>query len=254
MNNRCFRILIFLLTGMPVIFSSAAVPADDAVEKYSVKRVTGTIKVDGILDENDWKRAKEAPMKDVNTGKDVPSKTTVRLLWDDDFFYVGFYGEDNDAWTTLMNRDDNLWEEEVFEIFIDPENKGHTYYEININPADNIVDLFVTNGGESRRGIFTSMKGWNFKEIKHGVFVEGDGIREGTRDRFWTAEIAIPFDELWIAPFTPPEDGDMWRMNFFRIERGKSDDPGDDWRASFSPTMGLGFHIPWRFGKIYFRK
>jgi hypothetical protein len=247
------NVLISLCLMM--IFLPYNINADnDDVAKYSVKRATAPITIDGKLDETEWQKAEEAPLRDAATGLAVPFKTTVRLLWDDKYLYVAFYGEDNDVWATYTKDDENLWEEEVFEMFIDPEKKGHTYYEININPANAIVDLFILNGGEKRKGKYVNTKNWNFTGLKHGVFIEGEGYKEGNSDKYWTAELAIPFEDFWTANYTPPRIGDMWRMNFFRIERGKSNVKDDDWQAAFSFPKGLGFHIPWRFGKIYFVK
>ena len=260
MQIQIFRsVNVFVIALLVAVFSvmsffSVSIKAEDDVANYSVKRTTGLMTIDGKLDEDDWLRAEEAPLKDAGTGLDVPLKTTVRLLWNDTYLYIAFYGEDNDAWATHTHDDENLWEEEVFEIFIDPENKGHTYYEININPINKIVDLFILNGGKKRKGRFENTKKWNFSDLKHGVYVKGDGRNEGTSDSFWTAELAIPFEEMWTADQTPPRPGDMWRMNFFRIERGKSDVKDDDWEAAFSFPKGLGFHIPWMFGNIYFIK
>ena len=128
------------------VFSEQHKSCDD-VTKYSAQRTIGPITIDGRLDENDWLRAEEALLHNADTGLDLPLKTTVRFLWDDIYFSVGFYGGDNNAWTTHTHNDENLWKEEVFEIFVDPENRGHTYYEININPANAIVDFFILNSG-----------------------------------------------------------------------------------------------------------
>ena len=65
---------------------------------------------------------------------------------------------------------------------------------------------------------------------------------------------AVPFEDLWEMPVVPPEDGDMWRLNAYRIERGKPDDKSDDWYAAFSPTYRGSFHTPWQFGRLYFKK
>lgn len=227
---------------------------ENDVAEYFVKRTDTFITIDGRIDENEWNGATESPLRRADTGADAPLKTTVRLLWDDEYLYIAFFGEDDDAWSTFAYDDENLWEQEVFEVFIDPENKGHTYYELNINPRNAIVDLFILNGGITRGGEFINTKKLNMKGLKHGVFVEGDGGDEGNADFFWSAELAIPFEEFWTADYTPPKPGDMWRMNFFRIERGTKTDPDDDWQAAFSFPNGLGFHIPWRFGKVYFVK
>lgn len=232
-------------------FSFAAEPE---LSSYTVTRTTGPITIDGKLDEADWIRAKEFTLTDTITGKSVPLKSTVKFLWDDQYLYVGFYCEDPDAWANYTKEDDKLWEEEVVELFIDPAGNGASYYEVEFNPVNARVDLFIINAGQRKNGAFQGWLDWDFKNMKNAVSVKGDGLKEGTKDEYWTAEIAIPFDDLWQLPQIPPKDGDMWRLNAYRIERGKSGQtPEDDWYAAFSPTLRASFHTPWRFGKIYFK-
>ncbi len=224
------------------------------LSSYTVTRTTGTINIDGRLDETDWQRAIEAPLKETNTGKDVPLKSTAKFLWDDTFLYVGFYCEDPDAWATVLEEDGPLWQEEVVELFIDPDGNGYNYYEHEINPVNVKVDLFVINTGSRLKGKIEGWFEWDFKNIKSEVYVVGDGKNSGTKDEYWTVEVAVPFDDLWEVPHSPPEDGDMWRMNVYRIERGGPENKEDDWYAAFSPTLRPSFHTPWQFGKIYFKK
>ena len=74
--------------------------------------------------------------------------------------------------------------------------------------------------------------------------------RKGT-DRSWTVEIAFPWSDFDDAPNLPPEDGDSWRLNLYRIDRPKE----QEWELSaFSPTGEPDFHIPKRFGKVVFSK
>ncbi|MDP2982685.1 MAG: carbohydrate-binding family 9-like protein [Candidatus Latescibacter sp.] len=225
------------------------------LSSYTVTRTTGQITIDGKLDEADWSRAKEFTLTDTNTGKPVPLKSTVKFLWDDQYLYAGFYCEDPDAWATYTKEDDKLWEEEVVELFIDPDGNGSSYYEVEFNPVNARVDLIAINAGPRKNGAIQGWFDWDFKNMKNAVFVKGDGLKEGTTDEFWTVEIAIPFEDLWEQQQIPPKDGDMWRLNAYRIERGKSGKtPQDDWYAAFSPTLRGSFHTPWRFGKVYFKK
>ncbi len=235
---------------------TTAFAAEPEISTYDALHTTGTIVVDGKLDDDDWARAAEFTMTETNTGNAVPLKSTVKMLWDDQYIYFGFYSEDPDAWATLTKEDDPLWGEEVVEVFLDPEGKGHTYYEHEVNPVNAKVDLFIINAGEARNGKFTGWQDWDFSsKLKQAVFVEGDGKTEGTNDQYWTVEIAFPFEDIWTAPRIPPQAGDMWRIGCYRIERGKSGKtPTDDWYAAFSPTLRPSFHTPWRFGKVYFRK
>jgi hypothetical protein len=248
--QHCFRItfIVFLLASLPL---SAVAQVD--VASYYAPRAKGTIVVDGKLDEADWSRAAEGIFTETNTGNPVALKSTVRVLWDDQYLYVGFHFEDPDAWATITTEDGSLWNEEVAEVFIDPEGLGHTYYEHEINPVNTKVDLFVVNAGQARNGVYKVWKDWDFSSLlKQAVFVKGDGLREGTADEYWSVEVAFPFEDIWTAPRVP-HIGDMWRMGFYRIERGKSGNTaGDDWYAALSPGLRASFHSPWRFAKVYF--
>ena len=247
------KLTAVMLIGFIITISPESPFAQD-VKSYTITRADGIISIDGKLNENAWKNASEAILTETNTGKEVPQKSTVKLLWDNTYLYFAFYCEDTDAWATLTNFDDPIWGEEVVEIFIDPEDKEHTYYEIEVSPINNVVDLFILNKGQAHKGRYTGWKDWNMKGFRSGVFVEGDGKKEGTNDRYWTVEMAVPFDEIWTADNRPPQDGDMWRINCYRIERGDSKNRKDDWYAAFNPTKRPSFHTPWQFGKFYFKK
>jgi len=226
----------------------------EKLSSYTVTRTTAPISIDGKLDEADWQRAVEAPLKNTLNREEVPLKSTVKFLWDDTYLYVAFYCEDPDAWATLTEEDDPLWGEEVVELFIDPDCNGFNYYEYEINPINQKVDLIVNNGGKRLKGRYQVWKEWDFKKLKSAVYVKGDGKKAGTKDEYWSVEVAVPFDDLWELPQVPPKDGDMWRLNAYRIERGKLEGRSDDFYAAFSPTIVGSFHTPWQFGKIYFKK
>ena len=247
------RLAIPMLCTFIISLYSGATEAQD-VNSYTITRATGKITIDGKLDESAWNKAVEASLTETNTGKAVPLKSTVKVLWDDEYLYVGFYCEDPDAWATITEEDGPLWGEEVVELFIDPDGNGSNYYEHEINPINVKVDLFVINAGKERKGKIEGWFDWDFKGLKSEVFVDGDGKNEGTKDKYWVVEVAVPFEDLWETPHNPPQDGDMWRMNLYRIERGKSDDKSDDWYAAFNPTKRGSFHTPWEFGKFYFKK
>jgi len=217
---------------------------------YMVTRTTAPIVIDGKLDEADWKKAEERIMVDAYTGGETPQKSTFRMLWDDSYLYVGVYFEDHDAWATYTGEDDPLWEEEVLELFIDADCDGNTYYEHEINPVNAKVDLFL----HRCRTDVDSWREWDFKHIKSAVYVEGDVKNAGTDDEYWIVEVAVPFEDLYEMPNVPPENGDMWRMNVYRIERDNPVDKKEVFLAAFSPPFSGHFHATWMFGRVYFKK
>ena len=73
--------------------------------------------------------------------------------------------------------------------------------------------------------------------------------RKGT-DKSWTCEIAIPLEDFSNAPNYPPEVGDVWRLNLYRIDHRTDKSEYSAW----STTGKIDFHIPQRFGYLKFVK
>ena len=77
-------------------------------EGYVCYRTAGALDIDGRLDEASWQAAKEtAPFVDIS-GKDFPAPlydTRVKMLWDDDYLYVGARLEEKDIRARLTQRD-----------------------------------------------------------------------------------------------------------------------------------------------------
>lgn len=215
---------------------------------YTCHRTIDKITVDGNLDELSWQKAQPINLVENVEGGKPKQVTIAKMLWDDQYLYMGFYCEDKDIWATISERDGNLWDEEVVEAFIDPDSDEISYVEIEVNPLNNVVDLFVLN--RSNRETMKTLFDWDSRLISA---VKVDGVvnsRKGT-DRSWTVEIAFPWSDFDDAPNLPPEDGDSWRLNLYRIDRPKE----QEWELSaLSPTGEPNFHIPRRFGKVVFSK
>lgn len=214
---------------------------------YLCRRTTGQIAVDGRLDEPDWRAAEPAPLVLTDTGEAPKLSTEVRALWDDKHLYVGFRCEDTDVWATMTGHDQPLWDEEVVEIFLDPGHVATAYFELVINPLNVLTDVFVLNRG-ARKLLFQPMREWECAGIIHAVTVDGDPARRGTADRSWSVECAIPFDQLVTAPSIPPNVGDVWKGNFYRIEQGRDAIEYTAW----SPTGEINYHHPECFGALVF--
>ena len=60
----------------------------------------------------------------------------------------------------------------------------------------------------------------------------------------------IPIARLWEVPRTPPQKGDVWRFNLYRLEHLKRRENIEG--QSFSPLFVGDFHATPRFGKLIF--
>ena len=214
---------------------------------YVCQKAGSNITIDGVLDEPAWKGAHRVPLVNAVDGSDAAFLTDAAMVWDEENLYVSFTCADPDMWTTKLNRDDPLWEEEVVEVFIDPDGDGADYAELEVNPLNAVVDLRIIQLAPS----WNSDINWDIAGLGTAVTVEGTVNDPGDEDVGWTVEIGMPWSSLLgISGVTGvPSDGEEWRMNLYRIER-----PRDaDWHLlAWSPVGRPAFHTPERFGTVRF--
>jgi cellulose/xylan binding protein with CBM9 domain len=245
------RAVLLLLAAVVVSFglpaSTYATTADSASVSYTVQRATASIAVDGRLDEDDWQACESLELVGYNEGVLLKQPTQCRLLWDDTFLYISWHCTDTDIWSTMIVRDEPLYNEEVVEVFINPDGDRETYLELEVNPLGALWDGFILSSGGSRHGILA----WNSSVLKRGVWLEGTLNDPGDSDGFWSVELAVPLAELRTAPHIPPRNGDSWRINLYRIDMPGRDQELAEYGA-WSPVSGDSYHDPDRFGRIIF--
>jgi hypothetical protein len=246
---------LFLLAG--------AVWAQD-VPTYRAGRTVDPIRIDGKLDEFTWAALpRVGRFRTIRGPQATPQRATnASVAWDDRNLYVAFICRDPDPWSRMKNRDDRLWEEEVVEVFLDPDGDTQNYPELEVSPNNVVVDLLIPR---PRSGNFKQAVAWDIAGLQTAVARHTGG---------WTVEIAMPWKSLAGAGVSAaPKPGDRWRVGLYRIERpggpAKADriaalqKAGDktgaeklqenDEYLAWSPTRGdRGFHDPERFGIVEF--
>jgi len=219
------------------------------------RKASGKIVIDGMLDEEDWERAARLDFVDVvSAGPPLCGTSEGFLMWDDACLYVAVRARDRNVWATMTRRDDPLCQEEVIEVFIDPDGEQQRYVEIEVNPRNAVFDLRYAPDAS---GAIKEDKTWNCPGLRHAVVVDGTLNRVGDDDREWVVEMAIPwkaFEGIATASRFPPNEGDVWRLNVYRYERPNG--PASPGRpvehTAWSPTRQVNFHVPACFGKAVF--
>jgi len=243
-----------VLAATVPISAKPAVP--EARKRYVARMVTKPLKIDGKLDEAAWAAAPSTgAFVNTMTGGAVPQKTEAKLLWDKKFLYVGIENEDTDVWAKLDKRDDKLWTQEADEIMIDADGNGRTYIELQVAPNGNLFDTYLPERRKYEDTIDPKLKpfSWNSKTVAK-VRVDGTLNKREDQDRGWTAELAIPLEDVKgmdtaSAVVLPPAPGHVWRINMFRMDmpQGKPQQA-----AGWSPPMVGDFHALDRFGELVF--
>jgi hypothetical protein len=141
----------------------------------------------------------------------------------------------------MKRRDEPLWLEEVVEVFLQANPSLPNYIELEVNPLGTMLDIYLI---DRRKPLH--YESWNSEHLRWAVQVEGtvDG-HDG--DRGWSCEIALPFEDTVTATHLPPQPGDRWRMNLYRVEQKPKVA-----ELAWSPTLQDDFHVLPRLGEIVF--
>lgn len=199
-----------------------------------------------------WQTAEPVALGRADTGAPGRFKTELRLLYSPQKLFIAFWCEDTYVWGTHRERDSAIYEEECVEVFISPAGTTHQYYEINVSPLNTVFDACVLNRRMHDRRCspppYMGLSQYDAPGLQTAVSVDGELNRpDGARS--WTAEYALPFEALIGAPHVPPQAGDVWLANFYRIDAPQGGRPE---YYSWSPTAIIDFHIPQRFGHLVF--
>jgi hypothetical protein len=231
---------------------------------YVCHHTTSPLVIDGRLDEPDWQSAPWThDFADIEG--DVKSKprfrTHAKMLWDDRYFYVAAELEEPHVWATLTQHDSVIFQDNDFEIFMDPNGDSHEYYEIEMNALNTEWDLFLPKPYKDQGSAHNE---WEIPGLKTAVYVGGTLNDPSDTDRGWSVEIAFPWKVLarYAHRRCPPREGDQWRVNFSRVEwqinivDGKylkvPNTPADNW--VWSPQGIIDMHRPEKWGYVQFTR
>jgi len=133
----CLGVLVAVVTLFHWRTQASTAPAGTDISHYTVMRTLGPIKVDGVFDEPSWRAAKSTGAFRANDGSEtVTSRAEAKMLWDDSNLYFAFECDDTDLAATMTKRDEHLWQEEVVEVFIDPDGDEKNYIELRLTRSE----------------------------------------------------------------------------------------------------------------------
>jgi Carbohydrate family 9 binding domain-like len=229
-------------------------------------RTATRLEVDGKLDEPAWRAASwSEPFIDIRGSVQPRFTTRARLLWDDQHFYLAAELEEPHLWGTLVERDSVIFQDNDFEVFIDPDGDTHGYYELEVNVLGTAWDLLLI---QPYRDGGPPIHGWDIPGLRIGIDARGTINDASDRDLGWTVEIAIPWQALreWAPGRRAPRDGEQWRVNFSRVQWETDVQDGsyrkrvdratgkplaeDNW--VWSPQGIIDMHAPERWGFVQF--
>ncbi|MGE9271616.1 MAG: carbohydrate-binding family 9-like protein [Verrucomicrobiales bacterium] len=260
-------------------------PADQ-VAHYTAFRAESPLVIDGRLDEAEWKKAPRSPrFRHLIHGGRAIHDTRAAVIWDRTHLYVAFWIEEPDVQGDLTQRDSPIYKNNDVEVFIAGRD---AYYEFEINSLGTIYEAFFIweeafersgyhelpefDRSDTQKvrpfngvGFTTHPRGkrigywnWDFPGLQSAVHIDGTINDSSDRDRGWTVELAFPWAGMKALALAdsrslPPQDGDVWRIDFSRFNQYKEAPPSNDpggW--AWSPHGAWDSHIPECFPHVQF--
>ena len=166
--------------------------------------------IDGRLDDLVWQQAPTIAdffQREPIEGAPPTEQTQVRILFDDDHLYFALRCFDSQADRLVANqmrRDADLDENDNIQIILDPYNDRRGGFYFSTNPLGARQDLLLTDEGRTRNQAWDSV--WQSR-----TRIDSLG---------WSAEVAIPFDQVRY----PDSDQAVWGINIGRAIRRKNEE------------------------------
>ena len=187
----------FILITLLMLFSLCSAFAQKSI---TIHPVTSTIKIDGAINEPDWKQHLElgnfVQLKPEN-GKPSIRKTEIALLYDQSYLYVMgvLYTQNKNEINSQLTARDDLGNTDFFGLQIDPFGNTKEGYDFTVTAAGVQFDEKLSeNQGYTNFNVV-----WESK-----IKIYNDK---------WVVEIKIPFNSIRF----PKEDLSNFKINFQRV-------------------------------------
>ncbi|MGV6851397.1 MAG: DUF5916 domain-containing protein [bacterium] len=193
----------FLLLGL--FYTGFAQASDASLTQIEIPELSGTIKVDGVLDEALWSKAKKIQLR-IETrpaeNEPAPVDTEAFIFSTEDTLYVGFNAHDPrpEEIRAYYQERDTIYDNDFLGIRIDPYDDETWIYEFFSNPLG--VQSEILSNVASGSGGFGNVS-WNAIWDSEGQITD-DGYR---------VEMAIP---LRVINFNATLDRQKWGIEIIR--------------------------------------
>ena len=176
--------------------------APEARREIRAARTPQRIRVDGVLDEDGWRAAEPASgfvQAEPLSGQPASQPTDVRVLFDEDYLYIGAFLHDTNPALAVVNdirKDFREEDQDDFEVILDTFGDRRNGY------------VFSTNIKGARHDRQVALEG---REVNQSWDAVWDVRTKQTNDG-WTVEMRIPFRALRFDKV----GGAAWGINFSR--------------------------------------
>lgn len=219
---------------------------------FSQVKLSDTLKIKSTLDfeingsgcSEKWNKVEwlVIPQR-ISSGKALYTK--MKILHSSEGLYFLFSCEDKKL-TATMNADFmDIWNEDVVEIFLLPNEQYPVYFEYEISPFNYELPILISN----EQGDLVRWMPFHYdydRKTHHFTTIQGGEKKSNAMISGWIAEFFIPYKLLRPLINSLPKPGSVWRANFCRIDY---DDSVSKWSWQLTNKT---FHEFKKFGFLMF--
>ena len=239
----CFGVLWLGGAAAPIV--TQAVPTPTERPSLTVQAVAKDFEVTGAGDNAAWRPVEWTSLRR-RQPDGHPYDTRIKTLYSTTGLYVLMDATDKKLTATMTEDFADLWNEDVFEVFLWTDERHPVYFEYEISPLNKELAILVPNFG----GKFLGWRPWHYEKdrvIRKATTVVGGPKQSNAAIEGWRAEFFIPYVLLTPLQNVPPAPGTRWRANFYRM------DYDDGKRAQWEWARVKGsFHDYENFGELHF--
>jgi hypothetical protein len=148
--------------------------------------------------------------------------TKAKVLYSGAGIYFLFFCEDKKITATMQADFLDLWNEDVIEIFMQPDTTMPAYFEYELSPLNYELPISIFN----EKGKLNSWVPFHYegeRKARHITTVQGGAQKSNATIDSWTSEIFIPYKLIKPLLKDVPTSGTQWRGNLYRIDYDKGE-------------------------------
>ena len=192
-----------------------------------------------------WKVAEWEPLHRRNAAG-LAYETRVKVLYSPKGLYMLMDATDARISATPREDFDDLWKEDVFEVFLKTDERDPIYFEYEISPLGRELPIVVPNF----EGKYLGWRPWHYegdRKVRKATSAVGGAMEPGGAVKGWRAEVFIAYALLEPMRNVPPAPGTRWRANFYRMDYDDGKTTSWDWSR-----VGRDFHEFGKYGTLVF--
>ncbi len=178
-------LLFFTCFFAAVLFSGCGFKTEESQPETLVIKKCEDFRITGDGSSPEWGNSKWIDLQ--KQGKVIsPYYTKVKVLYSATGIYFLFDCEDTRLSATMTADNLNLWEEDVVEIFLWPDESFPVYFEYELSPLNYELPIIIPN----KNGTFLGWLPWNYdgdKRTIHATSVTGGQKESGSTITDWKA-------------------------------------------------------------------